>query len=131
MKKPPQKQSRIERRQKKEKAAILEILEEIPVIRVACAKAGIGRATFYRWLKENSDFQLKVEQRKRVGVQMVNDMAESVLIGDIQAKNVKTAKYWLEKHHPAYGPKRKPPPMPPPPDESEPYEGPWIIGLDS
>ena len=62
---------------------------------------------------------------------MVNDMAQSVLIGKIQTKDEKTAKYWLEKHHPSYGPKRKPPPMPPPPEEMEQYNGPWIINLDT
>ena len=66
-----------------------------------------------------------------MGIQMVNDMAESVLIGKIQMKDEKISKYWLEKHHPAYGPKRKPPPMPLPQEETEQYEGPWIIRIDS
>jgi hypothetical protein len=131
MKQLPQKLSRIEQRQAKDKATLLEILEEIPVIRVACAKSGISRATYYRWLDDDPDFREKVSKRKGIGVQMVNDMAESVIIGEIQKKDVKTAKYWLEKHHHAYGPKRKPPPMPPPPEEIERYEGPWIIKLDT
>lgn len=129
MKKLPKKTSRVEQRQAKGKAAILEILEEIPVVRVACAKAGISRATYYRWLKDDQNFRKKVDQCKKLGVQMVNDMAESVLISAIQAKNVKIAIYWLEKHHPAYGPKRKPAPMPPPPGETDEYDGPMIINM--
>ena len=132
MKQPPKKTSRVEQRQTKEKAALLEQLEKIPVVQVACAKAGMSRATYYRWLNDDPDFREKAERCKKLGVQMVNDMAESVLIGEIQAKNGKTARYWLEKHHSAYGPKRKPPPMPPPPEEREDeYKGPWIIRLDT
>lgn len=123
--------TKIDKRQAKEKAALLEILEDTPVVSVACKKAGIGRATFYRWLEEDARFARDVERAQRRGVQKVNDMAESVLMNKIANQDERTAKWWLEKRHPAYGPKRKPPPMPPPPEEMEQYDGPWIIRLDT
>lgn len=131
MKLPPKKLSRVDQRIAKDKAALLEILEETPVVLAACAKAGINRSTYYRWFKDDADFREQVNERKGMGVHMVNDMAESVLISKIQAKDEKTAKYWLEKHHSTYGPRRKPPPMPPPPEERERFNGPYIIKIDS
>lgn len=115
----PPKSPRIEKRQAKEKAALLEILEDTPVVSVACKKAGIGRQTFYRWLDEDKKFARDVERAQRRGVQKVNDMAESVLMNKIANQDEKTAKWWLEKRHPAYGPKRRPYPEPQPLEERE------------
>jgi len=38
----------IEKRQSKNKEQLLEILKKTPIVQIACEKAGVGRATYYR-----------------------------------------------------------------------------------
>jgi transcriptional regulator of acetoin/glycerol metabolism len=48
-----EKESVIQERQKHEKNALIEALKEMPIVQIACKKAGVGRATYYRWLQED------------------------------------------------------------------------------
>ena len=108
MKKAPKKKpSVIDQRQEKVKALLLEHLQKMPVVQVACAKTGISRATYYRWLKRDKEFEWAVEDAKEQGVDMVNDMAESVVIKRIQENDIGASKYWLSHHSPTYDSKRK------------------------
>ena len=43
----------IEKRQSKNKEQLLEILKKTPIVQIACEKAGVGRATYYRWRKDD------------------------------------------------------------------------------
>jgi len=43
-------------RQAKDKEFLLECLKKMPIVETACARAGIGRSTFYRWRKEDKEF---------------------------------------------------------------------------
>ena len=108
MKKAPKKKpSLIDQRQGKEKALLLEHLQKMPVVQVACAKTGISRATYYRWLKRDKEFKWEVDDAKEQGVDMINDMAEAVVIKRIQESDIGAAKYWLSHHSPTYDSKRK------------------------
>jgi len=95
----------IEKRQKATKEALLEQLKKTPIIEVACQKVGIGRATYYRWRKEDEQFTLISDQAKGEGESLINDMAESQLISAIQEKNLTAIIFWLKHHHPTYGTK--------------------------
>lgn len=89
-------------RQKKQKEALLEILKKTPIIQVACQKAGIGRATYYRWVKEDTAFADEAQTALDSGVGIVNDMAESQLISAIKDKHMTAIIFWLKHHHTAY-----------------------------
>lgn len=92
----------IEKRQSKNKEQLLEILKKTPIVQIACEKAGVGRATYYRWRKEDAEFSQQADQALLDGNQLINDMAESMMISAIKDKNMTAIIYWLKSHHPAY-----------------------------
>lgn len=92
----------IEKRQSKNKEQLLEILKKTPIVQIACEKAGIGRATYYRWRKEDAEFANVSDEALQDGSLLVNDMAESQLMSAIKDKNMTAIIFWLKHHHPAY-----------------------------
>ena len=54
--------SGIEKRIAEQKALMIETLEKVPIIQVACKRIGIARATFYRWKEEDSDLGTSVTE---------------------------------------------------------------------
>ena len=92
----------IEKRQSKNKELLLEILKKTPIVQIACEKAGVGRATFYRWKKEDTQFSQEADQALLDGSLLINDMAESQLMSAIKDKNMTAIIFWLKHHHPAY-----------------------------
>jgi len=92
----------IEKRVMRNKELIIEQLKRIPVVQVVCEKTGIGRATFYRWKKEDKKFAEKADTAQREGVQLINDMAESQLLSAIKDKHMTAIIYWLKHHHRDY-----------------------------
>jgi predicted DNA-binding transcriptional regulator AlpA len=77
-------------------------LSKIPIIQVACEKAGLSRNSVYRWRKEDDSFAKKMDQALADGVALVNDMSESQLLTLIKEKNFPAVRFWLNKRHPAY-----------------------------
>ena len=67
-------------RQIKDKETLLEVLKEMPIIQVACKKAGVSRATYYRWQQEDKEFKRKSRDALDHGIEFINDMSESQLI---------------------------------------------------
>lgn len=92
----------IEKRQLKNKELLLELLKKTPIVQIACEKIGVGRATYYRWRKEDPDFTKQSDQALLDGSLLVNDMAESQLMSAIKDKNMTGIIFWLKHHHPAY-----------------------------
>lgn len=92
----------IEARQAKSKELLLEILKKTPIVQIACEKAGVGRASYYRWRKEDPEFAQQTDQALLDGSLLVNDMAESQLMSAIKDKNMTAIIFWLKHHHPAY-----------------------------
>lgn len=86
----------------KNKENLIEQLRTIPVIQVACQKAGIGRATYYRWCGEDKDFKKRADEALNEGTFFINDLAESKLISAIKDGNMTAIIYWLKNHHPPY-----------------------------
>lgn len=95
----------IEKRQSKNKEQLLEILKKTPIVQIACEKAGIGRATYYRWRKDDAEFVKVSDQALLDGNLLVNDMAESQMMSAIKDKNMTAIIFWLKHHHPAYATK--------------------------
>ncbi len=80
----------------------LQELTKVPIVQVACEKAGLSRNTIYRWRKEDEGFEKKMDQALADGVALVNDMSESQLLTLIKEKNFPAVRFWLNKRHPAY-----------------------------
>jgi len=93
---------KITERQQQNKELLLEQLKKTPIVQVACEKLGIGRASYYRWLKEDKEFARKAEEALQEGNLLVNDMAESQLLSAIRDKNLTAIIFWLKHHHIAY-----------------------------
>jgi len=82
-----------------------KILDELlvnPIISIACKKAGVSKATFYRWQKIFPKFSNQCSLSRMMGIDNINDLAESSLIKNIREGDFKSTKFWLETNHPAY-----------------------------
>jgi len=86
----------------KDKSLLLEQLKKTPIIQIACEKTGVGRATYYRWRKEDKDFARHADEAIFEGELFINDISESQLISAIKDKNLPAIKFWLQHHHPRY-----------------------------
>lgn len=84
------------------KTLLLEQLKKTPIVQIACEKAGVGRATYYRWRKEDPDFAKTADEAISEGSFLVNDMAESQLMSAIRDRNLTAIIFWLKHHHPKY-----------------------------
>jgi len=58
-------------------------------------KAGVCRATYYRWRKEDFDFYQKSETALYDGSMLINDLAETKLFGLIKDGDLKAITFWL------------------------------------
>jgi Helix-turn-helix of insertion element transposase len=84
---------------RKDKTRVLEHLRSVPIIEVACKKANIARATYYRWRNEDPDFLRESEDALEDGIALINDMTESQLIGLIKEKKFQAVQFWLKHNH--------------------------------
>ncbi|HRN69904.1 MAG TPA: phBC6A51 family helix-turn-helix protein [Candidatus Woesebacteria bacterium] len=92
----------ITERQGSNKQLVIEQLKKIPIIQIVCEKVGIGRATYYRWRKEDKIFKKETDQAIQEGKFFINDLAESQLLSAIKNGNMTGIIYWLKHHHPDY-----------------------------
>lgn len=92
----------VEIRQETQKEVVIEELRKRPIIQSACQKVGVGRATFYRWKKEDPVFAEVADEAIATGAGLVNDMAESQLLVGIRNSNMTAIIFWLKHHHKDY-----------------------------
>jgi len=92
----------VEERKKKQKELIIEQLKKVPVIQIVCEKVGVGRSTFYRWRKDDPVFCDAIEHAIFMGVELINDLAESQLLAGIRDQNMTAIIFWLKNRHRAY-----------------------------
>ena len=84
------------------KPLFLEQLKKTPIVQIACEKLGVSRASFYRWRLEDAAFAKQVDEATLEGHHLVNDLAESQLIGAVKDRNFQAIMYWLKHHHKDY-----------------------------
>ncbi len=89
-------------RQEAQKQAVLEQLRQIPVIEIACKRAGVSRPTLYRMRSADEAFKAGIEEALAEGVAFINDLSEAALIGLIKDRNFSAVRYWLQVHEPKY-----------------------------
>lgn len=82
------------------KKAILAALEQsLGVVTTACKKVGIGRTTFYEWLKTDKDFAASVKDIENIAL----DFAESQLHQQISGGNTSATIFYLKTKGKARG----------------------------
>lgn len=81
------------------KKLFLENLKKVPIIQVACEKAGVSRATVYRWRDKDKKFRKALDEALSEGEALVNDMSESQLISLIKEKSFPAVRFWLNHRH--------------------------------
>lgn len=84
------------------KELLIEQIRKTPIIQVACEKTGVGRATYYRWRKEDETFYEKSDEALAEGINLINDLAESQLISAIKDKHMTAIIFWLKNRHKDY-----------------------------
>jgi len=89
-------------RQEASKKLIIEELTKTPIIEIACKKANVGRATYYRWCKGDTEFTDQARESIMGGKLLINDMAESQLISAIKDQKLPAIIFWLKANHPDY-----------------------------
>jgi len=82
----------------KEKEKFIELLEKTPIVTSACEKMGISKSTYYRWRDYDSMFRNKADLALERGREIVNDLAESKVIGLIQESDRWATGYWLSNN---------------------------------
>lgn len=85
-----------------EKKRVVDQLREMPIVEVACRRAGIGRATYYRWFKKDTEFARLCREALEHSTAAVSDIAEAKLITAIQEGNMTAISFWLRNRHAAY-----------------------------
>ncbi len=86
----------------KQKTALVEQLKKTPIVQIAAEKVGVGRATYYRWRKDDKKFGHMADEAILDGSLLINDLAESQLISAVRDKNITALIFWLKHHHPSY-----------------------------
>ena len=89
-------------KQQQQKEALCEQLKKTPIVQLACEKTGLGRATYYRWRKDDKEFSKEADEAIHEGVKLMNDMAESQLLSAIKDKNLTAIIFWLKHRHKSY-----------------------------
>lgn len=95
----------IDKRQDINKKLLLEQLQKIPVVEIACQKLGIGRASYYRWRAESKQFAKEADEAIREGRELGNDMSESQILKAIRDGNLSAAYFWLKHNSKNYATK--------------------------
>ncbi|MEN9881021.1 MAG: hypothetical protein RLZZ308_204 [Candidatus Parcubacteria bacterium] len=95
-KKSPQSQT------KEQKERLLIELTKVPIVQVACQRVGVGRATYYSWRESDTEFKVLSDKAISEGNFVINDLAESKLISNIQDGNNTSIIFWLKNHHSGY-----------------------------
>src|ERR1700741_4335110 len=92
-------------RQEKERHILLEVYKEMPITEIACKRAGIGRATYYRWRTENLSFAEEADAAIRLGRERITDMSESKMIAMIGKEKIAAIQTWLKHNSERYAPR--------------------------
>ncbi len=88
------------------KQEVLEHLRKSSIIQLACERAGVARATYYKWMNSDKHFAEESAVAISEGRTLVNDMAESQLIKKIKDGAMTAIVFWLKHHHGTYADSR-------------------------
>lgn len=84
------------------KMRVIKELVLVPIVQLACKRAGVSRATYYRWLKEDPKFSLECDEALKKGQQSINDLGESKLIHRVNEGDMRAISFWLSNNKENY-----------------------------
>jgi len=90
-----------------DKEKFLETLETLPIVSVACKRAGINKATIYRWLESDPVFKRKYDIALGHGRESLVDHAESKLLKLVDKEHFLAIRLVLESNSDRYWKPRK------------------------
>ena len=85
-----------------DKKKFLEELERMPFPSIACQRAGISKATIYRWRDNNSAFKKQMDAAIEVGRETITESAEAHTVGLIKKGDFRAIRLWLENNTTRY-----------------------------
>ncbi len=96
------KRDTIAARQAKDKQKLIEQFRKIPILQIACERAGVSRATYYRWLENEPEFRDAAMGAIAEGESFLSDKSEAQLVVLIGEKHFGAIKHYLEHHNDTY-----------------------------
>ena len=96
------KRNNIASRTAEDKAKLNEHLKKMPIIQIACERAAISRATYYRWLEDDEIFRDAAMAAITDGEAFISDKSEAQLLALIGEKHFGAIKHYLEHHSDKY-----------------------------
>lgn len=94
--------AKLEAEKEKQKKALIELLRETPIVQYASKKTGVARSTYYKWRAEDFIFARVADRAIESGRFLMNDLAESKLLNQIQRDELSAITFWLRHNHPKY-----------------------------
>ena len=82
--------------------ALLEELSKHGIVSAACKRAGLSRAQYYRWYKDDPKFKEAADEAHMLGTQEVNDLARSRLLQKIDQGESWAIRYHLSRRDGEY-----------------------------
>jgi hypothetical protein len=82
--------------------ALLEELAKHGIVSVACKRAGLSKAQYYRWYKDDPTFKEAADEAHMLGAQEVNDLARSRLLQKIDQGESWAIRYHLSRRDGEY-----------------------------
>ncbi|MFA6514387.1 MAG: hypothetical protein WCT50_03835 [Patescibacteria group bacterium] len=92
----------IEKRQQEQKMQMIEEIRNVYIPSIACQKTGISRATLYRWMADDYNFNKEFTKSRVEGRGAINDLAESKIVSKIKNDDTKATIFWLTHMHPNF-----------------------------
>ncbi len=89
------KEQTIIKRQDRLKKLVLEHIQKTPLIESVSQRTGVSRSTIYRWLDDSIEFKREFNKNKDLGVERINELAQSKLMSKINDGDLMAIKYWL------------------------------------
>lgn len=89
------------------KLKLLTELEKSGNVYLACSKTGVGRATYYRWVREDQTFRRTASTALKIGRENLCDIAEHALLLKVKDKDLGAVKYVLSHNSSRYKPKKQ------------------------
>ena len=96
------KRDTIAARQAREKAKLVEQFKKMPIVQIACERAAVSRATYYRWLEDEPAFRDSAMAAIAEGEAFISDKSEAQLLVLVGKEHFGAVRYSLEHHSEKY-----------------------------
>lgn len=78
------------------KKKFLELIEQNPIVQIACNKLNVGRSTIYHWLEKDKRFMGAYKKAQKIGNGKICDVGESKLIQNVDRGDQRAIEFLLK-----------------------------------